>query len=157
MLAEFEKQQLETGDFLTTDERIQKENEYLQSIGDEFGEKIKREIHLRPELIAFTDKDNYEFVLSKATGKCKEILTKYLYSGCGYRFDLPYEENMHIFTDVVLAQIKNTLTNSSRYVTSRSDAYYQGIAEAILNAAKQWFLTPEECKQLKDAGYWSQH
>lgn len=155
MLAEFEKSQLETRKFLSTDERIKKEDEYLLSIIDELGTKIKREIVLRPEQIACTDKDTYEYRLNEIIEKCKEILTDYFKRGCGYQFDLSYEENMNNFTTVVFAQIKNALNTCSRYTTSRSEVDDLGIKNDILNAAKQWFLTPEDCSMLKEAGYWN--
>ncbi len=153
MLAEFEKNQLETGEKLSTDERLRELQKVVEEIALRFVDAMRSEIHLRAECVKGTNMGLYEYELSKLLDQCKDIMIQHL---CEFPKQYEnHEERMARFAPQVTEEIVNQLNDNSIYIFSRSEFNTEGIMKAVQSAAEQWFLTLEECKQLKNEGYWS--
>ena len=155
MIAEFERNQLDGKNKLSAEERSEAQRDLLNTITEEFLVHLMKELKITPEMEDVTDSDFYESGLQKIKDACRKVLIERLTVGCLYDHTKTYDCNMEEFSNSVLEQIKLCLLESSRYVANRILAPSDTIMHtAIVEAAKQWFLTPEECKELKEQGYW---
>ena len=155
MIAEFERNQLDGESKLTTEERLEAQNDLLSVIAEDFIEDIMEDVKPTLEMQDLTDDSFYESGLHKIKDNCKKVLIKHLTMGCSYDYTKTYDYNMENFSNSVSEQIKICLQESSRYVANRVIAPSDMIVHtAILKAARKWFLTPEESKELLEKGYW---
>lgn len=155
MIAKFERDQIEGQHKLTTEERLDAQMDMLNTIAEEFVVQLLGNIRPTNEMIDLTETDRFDYELQKITDLCKTTLIGCLTTGFMYDHTKSYESNMEDFSTSVLKQIKSCLLESSRYVASRTQAPSDtSVSTAVLQAAKKWFLTPEECKELEEQRYW---
>lgn len=154
MLAPFETKQLNEGIHLTTAERIVEEQKLLDSIAEECANKISQSFQLDSQFSAMTNAEIYHSGKKDIASKSKEILMKMLSEGYENDNAKSYEDNIESFTHKVTQRIISALIGCSRYVMSRSVVCIDCIYASVKDAAKNWFLPPEEVKELLQKGYW---
>lgn len=155
MIAEFERNQLENRQMLSTDERLQEVNKLLTSIVDEFFSEIQNEFVISKDMCDLTDNGLFKIELQKIKENSRNVIINNLKSGFVYDETKSYEINMEEFSHYVTNQIVMCFTDSSRYLANRCIMpTKEKVNLSVLKAAKKWFLTPDECKDLLEKGYW---
>lgn len=155
MIADFERNQLENGQMLSTDERLQEENKLLNSIVEEFLSEIQNELVINKDMCDLTDNGLFKFELQKIKENSRNVIINNLKSGFSYDETKSYEINLEDFSNFVTNQIVMCFTDSSRYLANRCIMpTKEKVNLSVLKAAKTWFLRPEECKELLEKGYW---
>lgn len=148
MIQDFERQQIISGEQLSTDERLAKLNELLKQISDECASSIVSALQVVNHIA--TDEDYYASAKEKLQQCISDnvfaILARFANNGID---ELEKSKRLQEIQDTV-----KHLYDDCTYISSRTTLDMNVVQKCAQSAIEQWFLSKDEINELKEQGYW---